>query len=306
MDKRTKQATTTIQTGLVVSYFGNSVAVEVEDGQVFQCHLKRNQELPVVGDKVKWQIETGQTGIITAIEPRRSQLLRGDGYKKNKKPIAANVDLIAIVMAPPPVLSEYLLDRYLIAAELLHIPALIILNKIDLLGEQDKNKVSARLDVYRRIGYTIVFSSALSQAGLIDLGQYLKNKTAVLVGPSGVGKSSIIAHFTEGESVRIGSVSDKGLGKHTTTVTRLYHLAEGGQLIDSPGVREFNLWKINKEELLLGFKEFQPFKNGCKFRDCQHIVEPGCAVQAAVTEGKIAKERYANYQTLMKQISNPS
>ncbi|TAK76963.1 MAG: small ribosomal subunit biogenesis GTPase RsgA [Gammaproteobacteria bacterium] len=298
--QKVKENNSETRSGLVVSYFGNSVAVEAEDGQVFQCHLRRNQELPVVGDTVRWQLETGNTGIIIAIQPRRSLLSRGDGRGRSK-PIAANLDTVVIVMAPPPIFSEYLIDRYLIAAELLGIQPVIVLNKTDLLTDMTRPDAEGRLASYRQISYPVVQSSIYLPAGLQEVAGHLQGKTSVLIGPSGVGKSSIIAKLTEGESIRIGDVSSKGAGKHTTTATRLYHLPKGGHLIDSPGVREFNLWRISPQEVLRGFRDFQVFIGGCKFRDCRHVVEPGCAVRAAVEHGKISAERYASYQELMKE-----
>lgn len=299
MQKSNEKNETSIRQGLVISYFGNSVAVEAEDGQVFQCYLHRNQELPVVGDIVEWQLENVETGVITLIKPRKSMLARGDARCK-MKPIAANIDNILIMMSPPPVFSEYLVDRYLTAAELLNIPAVLVLNKIDLLDDTTRQIAYDHLKPYREISYPVILSSIYTPKGLQEIGDFLKDKTGVLVGPSGVGKSSIIAKFCSSD-IRIGEVSKKGGGRHTTTATRLYHLTQGGNLIDSPGVREFNLWPISKQDVLRGFKEFQQFLSGCKFRDCLHVVEPGCAVQAAVTEGKISSARYASYQKLMQQ-----
>lgn len=303
MHKPTEQHNALSQQGLVISYFGNSVAVEAEDGQVFQCHLRRNQELPVVGDKVQWELGQGETGTILMIEPRRSLLMRGDGRGK-MKPIAANIDAIVIVMSPPPIFSEYLVDRYLVASELLHIPPILVLNKMDLLTSSTREAALDRLQPYRNIPYPVVLSSTLTQEGLHDLALQLKNKTAVLVGPSGVGKSSIIAALGYDEAIRVSDVSPKGAGKHTTTATRLYHLAQGANLIDSPGVREFNLWPVNQKEVLQGFKEFHDFLQGCKFRDCLHLVEPDCAVQIAKESGKISPQRFKSYQTLMKEASS--
>ncbi|HEX4045173.1 MAG TPA: ribosome small subunit-dependent GTPase A [Gammaproteobacteria bacterium] len=286
--------------GLVVSHFGAQVAVEAEDGQIFQCQLHRNQTLPVVGDQVAWELTQHETGVITAIMPRRSLLARGDGHGK-MKPIAANIDLMVIVMAPPPIFSEYLIDRYLVAAELLKIEPMIVLNKIDLLDENTAPAAYARLAPYQRIPYSTVLSSVVQAGtGLVDLAASLTQKTAVLLGPSGVGKSSIIAALSENE-IRIGDVSMKGIGKHTTTATRLYHLPQGGQLIDSPGVREFALWPVERQALLSGFKEFAPFTAQCKFRNCQHVAEPGCAVQAAIAAGNISPIRFENYCTLLKE-----
>lgn len=296
--------TTSERLGLVISYFGNSVAVEAEDGQVFQCHLRRNQELPVVGDRVRWQPEGESAGSILGIEKRRSLVGRGDirGKVTNQmKPIAANIDHIVIVMSPPPVFSEYLIDRYLVAAELLSIKPIIVLNKVDLLTDMTRQRALDQLEIYRQIPYPVVLSSTLQEEGLVAFAKQLKNKSAVLVGPSGVGKSSIISALSEGKPIRTASVSAKGAGKHTTTATRLYHIPQGGCLIDSPGVREFNLWPVTRQEILQGFSEFTPYLTGCKFRDCHHTAEPGCMIQAAVASGHINPGRYASYQALMKQ-----
>ena len=291
------------RSGLVVSYFGNSVAVEAEDGQVFQCQLHRNQPLPVVGDRVRWQLDdNSQTGTINSIEERTSVLGRGDG-KGHMKPLAANVDSIVIVMAPPPIFSEYLIDRYLIAAELLNIEPIIVVNKADLLNEDDRQTLQTRLKPYQDVPYSVALSSVKVQHGLAQLNDFLAKKTVVLVGPSGVGKSSIIMALGNDEDIRIGKVSPKGAGKHTTTATRLYHMPHGGRLVDSPGVREFNLWPVSKKDVLRGFKELNRFTTGCRFRDCQHVVEPGCAVQQAVADGKISAVRFASYQEFMKKTS---
>lgn len=300
MQKPNEKTHGPLQPGLVISYFGSSVAVETPDGQVFQCHLRRNQELPVVGDTVQWQLdENSQTGIIASIDPRRSELARGDGHGK-AKPIAANIDVLVIVMAPAPIFSEYLVDRYLVAAELLKIEPILVLNKVDLLSNADREKAIARLQPFIQIPYPVLLTSLITQEGMPELDAYLQGKTAVLVGPSGVGKSSIISSFTQGESIKIGEVSPKGAGKHTTTATKLYHLHHGGRLVDSPGVREFTLWNIEKPQVLQGFKEFQSYLGGCKFRDCQHMAEPGCLVREALESGKISPHRYESYQMLMK------
>lgn len=298
MQKITETQHNTPLKGTVISYFGNSVAVEGENGQVFQCHLKRNQELPVVGDSVSWQLEQGETGIILEIMPRKSVLVRGDNKGKSKA-IAANIDNILIVMAPPPIFSEYLVDRYLVAAELSNIQPIIVINKCDLLDEAGRAALLERLKPYAEIPYPVVLSSVYKNLGFDELNSLLRDKTSVLVGPSGVGKSSIISTISE-QDIRVTEVSAKGAGKHTTTATRLYHLPRGGQLIDSPGVREFNLWQVTPQEILKGFKEFHFEKANCRFRDCKHTAEPGCAVQEAIEDGKISRQRFDNYLELMK------
>lgn len=287
--------------GLVISYFGNSVAVEGADGQVFQCHLYKNQPLAVVGDWVEWKKESAEKGSIVKILPRQSELMRGDA-KGHMKVLAANIDLIFIVMAPPPVFSTYLIDRYLVAASLLNIPVAIVFNKIDLLSS-DQSLAETVLKPYQQIGYSIFLTSIYLQNTLMRLSEVLKNKTAVLVGPSGVGKSSLISALGSLESIRVGDVSAKGAGKHTTTATRLYHLSGGGNLIDSPGVREFNLWQVSQHEILAGFKEFQ-LQSPCQFRDCHHLAEPGCAIKLAVEKGIIHKDRYQSYEKLIAACKN--
>lgn len=301
MQKLTENNALADQRGLVISYFGSSVAVCGDDGQVFQCHLRRNQDLPVVGDEVLWQRENSETGTITQILPRRSLLTRGDQHGK-VRPIAANVDFILIVMTASAI-SSYLIDRYLLAAELMNIKPMIVLNKADLISHEAQEALQKQLLPYHHISYPIVLTSVVTKSGLDDLLTLLAKQTAVLVGPSGVGKSSIIAALTAGESIRIGEVSKKGAGKHTTTATRLYHLPQGAKLIDSPGVREFNLWKVDKSEVLRGFKEFIPYLKSCKFRDCQHLAEPGCAVKIAADSGEISRSRYESYEALMKEAS---
>lgn len=292
----------TKQQGLVISYFGNSVAVEAANGQVFQCQLHRNQELPVVGDHVLWQKEESNNCTIDSILPRKSLMARG-GSKGAKKAIAANIDAIVIVMGPPPIFAEQLIDRYLIAAELLNIDPIIIVNKKDLLSAEDRKSVEARLATYAAVPYPTYLSSVTEPEGLTPLANALANKSAVLIGPSGVGKSSIISALTQ-EDLRIGDVSAKGSGKHTTTATRLYHLPNGGSLIDSPGVREFNLWPITKQEAHACFKEFQNYAAKCKFRNCQHLTEPDCAVKAAVATGELSAQRYKNYFNLMQTATD--
>lgn len=288
-----------VSAGLVVSSFGSSVAVEVAKGQEIPCHLRRNQELPVVGDEVTWQPEGDQVGVITGILPRRTLLSRGDAHGQTR-PLAANVDMLLLVMTPPPAFSAYLVDRYMVAAEILGIKPVVILNKVDLLPDESRHEVEAILQIYRQIPYQVVLSSALNGNGLDELAELLKSHTSVLVGPSGVGKSSLISKLVK-QDIRTRDVSPRGAGKHTTTATRLYHLEQGGALIDSPGVREFNLWTVTAEQIIGGFKEFQPYLSGCRFRDCRHLVEPGCKLLEAVESGRVSLARFENYLRLRRE-----
>lgn len=305
MPKKPEKSHSHEQQGLVISYHGSTVEVEIADGRVVSCHLRRNQALPVVGDVVRWQSEAGdESGIVLGIVPRRSVLARADG-RGRMKPIVANIDLLVIVMAPPPVFSAHLVDRYLAAAELLHIQPVLVINKADLLETTALAALEAELQCYRNVPYPVVLSSVVYKDGLSDLAAVLRGKCGVLVGPSGVGKSSLITALGSEEDIRVGDVTARGAGKHTTTATRFYHLQGGGSLIDSPGVREFNLWPITKAEVLHTFREFQDYLSGCRFRDCTHAVEPGCAVQQAVADGKISQQRFKSYQELLKLSIKP-
>jgi ribosome biogenesis GTPase len=192
------------------------------------------------------------------------------------------------------------MDNYLVAAEYLKIQPIILLNKIDLLDNNQFHEMKEYLAFYEKIGYTIAYSSIFSENGLQPLSELLKDKTSVLVGVSGVGKSSIIASLTHSSDIMIGETSAHGgLGKHTTTTTHLYHLPSGGNLIDSPGVREFTLWHLLPEEIMQGFVEFENFSDQCKFRNCSHRTEPDCAILKALDEGKISHSRYESYCKLL-------
>jgi ribosome biogenesis GTPase len=285
--------------GTIIAHFGAVVEVEDKEGHIFRCHLRKNQDPVITGDYVLWHLEKDNTGIVLGHLPRKSLLVREQDHHKNKL-IAANVDNIIIVLAPGPHFSEHLLDCYLVAAEARKIQPIILLNKIDLLNELDLKELKMRFTLYVEMGYKVIYSSIFMQDGLIELNHTLKNMVSVLVGPSGVGKSSIIAKITGCNDIKIGEVSANNQGKHTTTMTRLYYLAEGGALIDSPGVREFALWNMPPEEIFKGFIEFQSFHGLCKFRNCQHKREPDCALQVALAENKISSKRWKSYLEMIE------
>jgi len=298
MQNTLDNAANTPQTGLVVSYFGKTVEIEAQNGDVLTCHLRRNQPIPVVGDQVEFKQEGHEAGVILRTLPRRSILARGNAHG-TLKPIAANVDNLVIVMAPSPIFSKELVDRYIVAAEVLGIEPIIVINKIDLLDQNAIEHARAILAVYQSISYKCLLTSTRIAAGEAELLPILANKVSVLVGPSGVGKSSITSKLVE-QAIRVKQVSAKGIGRHTTTASRLYHLPHGGDLIDSPGVRDFQLWPVTRQEVLKGFREFQPFLTGCKFRDCQHIVEPGCMLLAALKDGKIDPIRFEHFKAMIQ------
>jgi len=284
--------------GILTAHFGATAEVENAAGETIRCHLRKNSEPVITGDRVWYTLEKEGTGIVIDHLPRTSLLARPESKNKMKL-VAANVDKMLIVTAPPPILAEYLLDRYIITAEHLNLEPIIIFNKVDLLTDETRPEVASRLRVYEKIGYRVIFSSVHTNQGLDELETCIKGSTAVFVGPSGVGKSSLIASLIPTEVIRVGETSLNGLGKHTTTMTRLYHLSQGGNLIDSPGVREFGLGQMAKEDILQGFAEFRPFLRGCKFRNCSHLSELDCAVQRALENGDISASRFESFKEMM-------
>lgn len=284
--------------GLVITRYGASAAVEDAQGVLYHCVVRPNLETVVCGDRVAWQQSGERDGVIVALMPRRSLLSRPD-FGGRMKPLAANIDEIVILAAPEPELSEELIDRYIVASELMGITPVILINKIDLLGEAARAELEARLKPYHDIGYRTLFASVRREHGLDALIGQLQDKTSILVGQSGVGKSSLVQTLLPGHDVRIGELSAAtGMGTHTTTRTTLYHLPAGGELIDSPGVRSFGLWNIRPAELAQGFVEFRPYLGACRFNDCRHLVEPECALRAAVEEGRISPRRLASYHRI--------
>jgi ribosome biogenesis GTPase / thiamine phosphate phosphatase len=289
------------QEGLLVANYGASVEVEDAEAMAHRCQLRQNLPPLVTGDRVVWQ-PAAEGGVVSALLPRRSMLSRPDSLGE-LKPVAANIDQIMVVAAPAPEFSADLIDQYLAAAELTGITPILVFNKIDLVDDSKRQQVDELLQRYRRIGYTVLETSTKLNHGLDDLRQQLNNKTNVFVGQSGVGKSSLVKALLPQHEISIGELSQQsGLGQHTTSTSRLYHLPDGGTLIDSPGVRDFRLWSMNRMALAEGFREFAPFLGHCRFRDCRHESEPQCALREAVENGKISKQRLQSYLRLCTQL----
>ncbi|PCJ50240.1 MAG: ribosome biogenesis GTPase RsgA [Gammaproteobacteria bacterium] len=286
--------------GLVVSRFGNQVEIEDEEGQIFRCHIRRALQDIVSGDKVIWQEEFSSNkkvkGVVIEILERHSVLKRLIRYE-GLKSVAANLDRVFVVTAPEPAFSSRILDRYLVAIELANIELVILLNKSDRLN--DYPKLLENLKIYSDMGYKVIPVSAYDQTGFEQLKQLLAQRTSVFVGQSGVGKSSLVNALLPGVETTVAELSENsGLGTHTTTVSKLYHLPEGGQLIDSPGIREFALVHIDKPDLERGFKEFEDYLGYCKFRNCRHVSEPGCAILQAAKNNDIHPLRLSSYHLL--------
>lgn len=295
------------QEGIVISRFGKHADVEAENGKQYRCYIRRTVPSLVTGDRVVWRPALDETsGIIEAVHERHSALTRPD-YYDGLKPVAANIDQIIIVSAILPELSLNIIDRYLVACETVNIPPIIALNKVDLLDPEERQEIEDIMSLYRDIGYPLFYVSSHTNEGLVELERQLKDKTTVFVGQSGVGKSSLLNRLLSEDNVQIdvGEVSEtSGLGQHTTTAARLYHFPHGGDLIDSPGVREFGLWHLTPEQVTQGFIEFREYLGHCQFRDCKHLNDPGCAIRQAVEEGEISEIRFDNYHRILESMAD--
>ncbi|MCO7224872.1 small ribosomal subunit biogenesis GTPase RsgA [Pleionea sp. CnH1-48] len=292
-----------LQQGIVISRFGEQADVADSDQQVFRCYLRQNLGSLVSGDIVMFRLDKQQHGIVEAVEERRSELTRPTAHS-GLKTIVANIDHIYIVIAPLPDFSSVMLDRYLVACELAGIDTSIILNKVDLYSPDAYQQMQAHLDIYRALDYPVYESSCKQHQGIEAIQASLASKDSILVGQSGVGKSSLINELLPDVAALTGAVSENSrLGTHTTTASKLYFLSGGGHIIDSPGTREFGLWHLPADDLLRGFKELYPIQNQCKFRNCQHLNEPGCAIQKAVSEHSVELSRFESYQSILKSLS---
>jgi ribosome biogenesis GTPase len=288
--------------GLVVVRYGANLAVEDSRGRVHHCLTRQNIGHPVCGDRVVWQpTGTGQ-GVVTAILQRRTLLSRPD-FGGRDKPLAANLTQLVVIIAPRPEPSEYLIDQYLVAARLMEVEALIACNKIDLLDVGELSDLKERFSRYETIGYPVIWLSLRDARQPATLTPYLEGETSILVGQSGVGKSSLVKTLLPDREVQIGRLSKAtGLGRHTTSATTCYRLPAGGHLIDSPGVRSFRLGVRDFRALERGFREFTPFVARCQFADCRHDQEPGCALKQAVRDGAVHSDRLANFRHMAERM----
>lgn len=290
--------------GTVIAAYRSYTLVKDLNNIFHKCQQRKSVGQVVCGDIVLWQPEDATTGVITSIEERHSILQRPD-INGNLRIIASNIDQVFIVVAHKPELNEGLIDRYLVAAENSQLKPVIVLNKVDLFDKQLFSDLKQRLQPYQDIGYPVIYTSAKQENGLDELIQILNDNNNIFVGQSGVGKSSLINTLLKDSNARIGEISEAtGKGKHTTTTAYLYPLEQNqGHIIDSPGVREFGLIKLSEQDVAEGFAEFKPFIGYCKFRNCAHKNEPGCALLEAVKNNKISERRWGSYQRIIASLN---
>ena len=298
------------QAGRIVARFGKQVEVVGVDAlgqpasEAIRCHLRSNLTSLVTGDEIVFQT-TDDAAIVVACKTRRNVLERPDA-RGMIKAMAANIDQLVIVTALEPAPQPELLDRYLAAAEVPKIQPLVVINKIDLLQQSEgkRNFLASVKNLYMAIGYTVVETTTKETGGLAELSEYLINKSSVFIGQSGVGKSSLVQSLLPNEKIRIGHLHQQTrLGRHTTSTARLYPYAECGSIIDSPGIRDFGLDQISRSDIEYGFVDIRRFSSQCRFRDCRHRQEPGCAVIDAAQEGRLSRRRLESFHRILETLS---
>ncbi len=298
--------------GLVIEKSKGLCRVDLGN-RILLCHIRgalNSEEIAftnavAVGDEVLVSESGAAGGVIETVLPRRSVLARPDVFHSHlQQVIVANVDQLLVVSSwREPVIWLELLDRYLIAAERNHLPALICVNKMDL--AEDEAMCQAMLQPYQALGYPVILASALTGQGVDELRALLRKRTTVLAGLSGVGKSSLLAAIQPDLQLRTGMVSEhSGEGRHTTTQVTLIRLETNSVVVDTPGIREFGLSGLGQHELSRFFPEITALAPNCRFANCAHIDEPGCAVQTAKVNGTIAASRYHSYQQIYASLSS--
>jgi len=285
----------------VMTRFGADVMIKTSTGEVLRGTPKRKLEHIACGDYVEWEANAQGNATIHAILPRTNVLARPD-FRGKLKALASNIDLVVVVMSWRPAPHWELLDRYLVATQLLPAQALIVMNKADLQTQYATAHDLQCLAEYQAIGYSVLSTQAEQGIGIEHLKAQLTQKTTIVVGQSGVGKSSIAAQLLPESAIRIGAIGDTGEGRHTTTNAMLYDLLAQGCLIDSPGVRDFGLGEISAEQLQQGYIEFSTYRHACRFSNCTHAHEPQCAVKAAVTAQQLPPQRYQRYLNLLANL----
>lgn len=290
---------------LVLVSYGAQGVVLLPDGERQPCKFRRRVGRPYCGDRVLVGRADDNSLVVEAIQKRKNYFVRAD-ERQRQHIVAANLDQVLIVVAARPLPSLDLLERYLLAVHSLGIEPIIVLNKTDL--QVAASEAAAGVQVlkhmphYTELGYKVIRTSCKSAPGITELQPVLNHRTSILVGQSGVGKSSLINCLLPDLDIQTGALSRAtGKGTHTTTTTMVYQFPDSGYLIDSPGVWEYGIWKLAEDAIGSGFIEFRPFLGHCRFNNCLHASEPDCAIKAAVAEGQIRDWRYQSYLRLLAQ-----
>ncbi len=302
-------------TGVVLVREGGAYRVHTEDGEVtatLRGKLKhRDDDRVVPGDVVELDVEPGTTmATITAIRPRRSVLARraaqggAGGGARRSQPVAANVDQVVVVAsAADPEPNARMLDRFLVVAEANRLPAVLVVNKVEL--NRDVAGTLARR--YAPADYQVLTTSVKADEGLPALRDLLRGRHSVFTGASGVGKSSLLNALEPGLKLRVGAISEKWRkGKHTTTAAELVPVAGVGYVVDTPGLREVATWGIDPDALGACFADFRPYLDQCRFDNCRHLAEPGCAVRSAAAAGAFDPDRLVSYERIYEEVNEPS
>jgi ribosome biogenesis GTPase len=281
---------------LVVATYSRRMRLLLPDGRNVDARIKGKRLKPVCGDRVEAGPIPGESDwLITAICERRNELTRPN-LRGKVEVLAANIDKLLVMAAPAPEPEWAIVDRYLCAAELINASAAVVFNKSDLAAESSVDEI---LNDYARIGYPTVRCSAKSGRNIDAVAELLRDGISIIVGQSGVGKSSLINRLLGDDRLRVAAISDKsGEGRHTTVNSAMLQLPGGGAVIDSPGVRDYAP-ALQPDEIVVGYREIAASSQACRFANCRHLREPGCAVKAAVDNGTISKRRYDSYRHLL-------
>lgn len=285
--------------GLVITRHSRHALIEDDTSARIHCSIRPHIDSLVAGDRVVWQREGDNQGVVLSRYERKSELGKVD-KRGGVRVVAANITQLVTVFAPKPALTWPLLDNYLIIAEKLNLKVLIVLNKTDLFCDDIKAKLKTD---YQKLGYKVLWTNNQNPECYSQLQDHLKDEVNVFVGQSGVGKSSLISKILpHEENIITAEISTSSeLGCHTTSNSRYYHLPMGGALIDSPGVREFSLGELPMTDILYGFREFRTLSYQCKFRNCNHLNSPGCAIIRSVECGENSAQRYGSFINLCSE-----
>ncbi len=302
--------------GLVYKSTGSWYQVKSDEGNFYQCRIKGKLRLsgirstsPVaVGDRVGFDLDDEAIGVIHTIDQRENYLVRKSvNLSKQLHIIGANIDLVFLVITlrNPETFTTFI-DRFLVSAAAFGIETVLLFNKMDQYTEEELEMVNELKELYTTIGYQSVFCSTKSGQGMSELRNLMKDNTSIFSGHSGVGKSTLINTVAPELRLKIGEISEQhGQGQHTTTFAEMFDLSFGGRIIDSPGIRGFGIADIDKEEIARYFKEFFKASENCKFNNCQHLSEPGCAVKSELEDGTIAESRYQSYLSMVLEEEGP-